>query len=294
VDALSLVAANDDVSADDPTSRVGPFAVTAGATYRIVVDGFNPGATPAEAKDGTISLQWSFTPANDTFAAAQMFAGPTGSVAGTNVGATKEAGEPGHPDDEGGKSVWYGWTAPASGLLTVATAGSVDTPGLALDTLLAVYTGSGLDALWMAAWNDDVSGVDPTSRVGPFAVTAGTTYWIAVDGFNPGATPADAKDGTISLQWTLADVPSAPEAVTALAGDSSAEVSWSAPGSDGGSAITNYVVTPYVGAEAQPATEVEDDLSATITGLTNGTAYTFKWRRRTLLGRGRSRLRRTR
>ena len=48
----------------------------------------------------------------------------------------------------------------------------------------------------------------------------------------------------------------APTNVTAAAGSGSATVSWTAPASNGGSAITNYVVTPYAGAIAQSATTV--------------------------------------
>ena len=50
--------------------------------------------------------------------------GATGSVAGSNVGATKEAGEPNPvPNNTGGASVWYRWTAPAGGSTTITTFG---------------------------------------------------------------------------------------------------------------------------------------------------------------------------
>ena len=50
------------------------------------------------------------------------------------------------------------------------------------------------------------------------------------------------------------------------------------PTSDGDSPITGYTVTPYVGATAQTAAQVErlGHVSTAITGLTNGTSYTFK------------------
>ena len=71
-------------------------------------------------------------------------------------------------------------------------------------------------------------------------------------------------------------VPGPPTNVTATAGNATATVSWSAPQSGG--APTSYVVTPYIGATAQTPINVNGSPPATqvtITGLTNGTTYTF-------------------
>src|SRR5258708_15952253 len=72
--------------------------------------------------------------------------------------------------------------------------------------------------------------------------------------------------------------PGAPTGVTAAAGSGSASVTWTAPSSNGGSPITSYTVTPYIGSAAQTPVMVSGSppaTSATVTGLTNGTGYTF-------------------
>ena len=68
-----------------------------------------------------------------------------------------------------------------------------------------------------------------------------------------------------------------PTGVSATAGQEQATVNWTAPASDGGSPITSYRVTPYIGTTAQtPVTVAAPATSKTITGLTGGTPYTFK------------------
>ena len=66
--------------------------------------------------------------------------------------------------------------------------------------------------------------------------------------------------------------PGAPTNVSAVVGNGQATVSWTAPTSVGGSAITGYTVTASPGGASCTTT---GDTSCTVTGLTNGTAYTF-------------------
>ena len=184
--ALTTVAENDD-SCELQSGL--DFAATSGTTYWVALDGFNDGFGVGS---GSFTLSWGPTstpsrPANDDFAAAALLAGSSGSTSGTTVDATKEPDEPDHAGNPGGASVWYSWTAPATGQV------AFDTCGSEFDTLLAVYTGAALGALTTVAENDDScelqSGLD-------FAATSGTTYRIAVDGFFAG-------EGTFTLSWDL-------------------------------------------------------------------------------------------
>ena len=194
VAALTAVIGNDD-HAGATSSRVS-FAVSAGSVYSIAVDG-KAGAT------GLLTLNWSIPPANDHLAAAAAISGLDGTANGVTDAATKQAGEPNHGANPGGASVWYRWTAPATGTAIVSTAGST------FDTLLGVYTGTSVGALTAKAGNDD-DGALTTSRVS-FAVTAGSTYLIAVDG-KAGAS------GSVTLGWRIPPANDDFAAATAISG----------------------------------------------------------------------------
>ena len=114
-------------------------------------------------------------PVNDNFADAIQIPGP-GTYNGTNVGATAEPGEPQHASRTGNRnSVWWYFTPTGTDRVTI------DTDGSNFDTVLAVYTGSAVNALTLIAENDDALGIGLRSRV-QFDPQPGTTYRIAVAG----------------------------------------------------------------------------------------------------------------
>ncbi|MGA2010991.1 MAG: IPT/TIG domain-containing protein [Solirubrobacteraceae bacterium] len=91
---------------------------------------------------------------------------------------------------------------------------------------------------------------------------------VTVDPTDPAATsPASPAD---QFSYTTT-VPGAPTIGTAVAGNGEATVAFSAPASNGGSAVTGYTVTASPG--GQTATGTTSPI--TVTGLANGTAYTF-------------------
>ena len=96
--------------------------------------------------------------------------------------ATREVNEPYHANNEGGASVWWSFTAPFDGVLSVRT---VNTK---VDTILGLYQGSRVVNLALIQSNDDdqllknLEGNPGLSRIDQ-ALFKGTTVKIAVDGF---------------------------------------------------------------------------------------------------------------
>ncbi len=99
----------------------------------------------------------------------------------------------------------------------------------------------------------------------------GVVYTFTVFASNAGGSGAASAPSNGVTPLAPITVPGAPTVVTAAAGNGRATVSFTAPTSTGGSAVTGYT-----------ATSSPDNITAsgttspiTVTGLTNGTAYTF-------------------
>ncbi len=157
---------------------------TRGSTT-VAVTGPGGGSRPALTDQATIAVG---VP-NDDFADAEVLSGATGSVEGTNVGATSEPDEPGVEFSEfplSEPTVWYRWVAPQSGGVNLDTCTETD-----FDSTVTVYTGSALSALDQEAYGDDGCGV--RTRLS-FTATAGQEYWFQVSGY-------DGETGSFRLRW---------------------------------------------------------------------------------------------
>jgi hypothetical protein len=194
------IGANNNIDGANPINDASQSRVflPAGELVHVAVDGV-AGAV------GTVVLTISkatATDTNDNLANARNL-GNTSPVNlnDTNLNASREIGEPIHGVDDassgttwGGASLWYKWTAPTTADYIFSTAGSTQdqtaTPDAVMDTLLSVYSGPAsnptFDQLVPIAEANDSGGL-LTSRVA-FNVTAGTTYYIAVDGRNSVST----------------------------------------------------------------------------------------------------------
>lgn len=131
-------------------------------------------------------------PANDNFTNAITITGSQSSTNGSNVRASRESGEPNHAGNTNTPSVWYNWTVPSNGVVSLTC-----TPISGLDSVLAVYTGSSVGSLTVVASNHASFGGTSTLT---FTATASTTYRIAVAGWN-------GSFGDFTLNWLQ---PSAP------------------------------------------------------------------------------------
>jgi hypothetical protein len=179
---LTPKAVNDNAPGGE-TSEVS-FDASDSDTYVIAIDG-------AGGAQGNVRLEWRLEapppPANDNFANAAVISGPSGMLTADNRLATIENSEPFHDGNQGRHSVWFVWTAPGAASITLTTEGST------FDTVLAIYTGSAINALTLVDSDDD-SGPDATSAL-TITPVPGTTYYIAVDGYD------EEENGTVVFNW---------------------------------------------------------------------------------------------
>lgn len=167
--------------------------------------------------------------------------------------------------------------APTGVSATASNAQAVITwvaPSITGDTAITSYTITASPGGATATW---VSGPLTATMTG---LTNGTAYTFTVSATNSGGTGPDSSP---SSAVTPATIPSAPTSVVATGGDTTAVVTWVAP-SNGGSAITSYTIVASPGGAT--ATWTSGSLVATVTGLTNGTAYTFNVRATNAIGTG--------
>jgi hypothetical protein len=257
-----------------------PVSIAAGTTY--VVSYLAPrghysvssGAFGSAVSSPPLTAVADATSSNGVYAYTSTGAFPTGSYNATNYWVdVLYASEPppGAPTgvsatpERGAATV--SWTAPSGG-------------GVPTSYEVIPYIGA------QAQTAKTVTGTPPATTTRVTGLTPGTAYTFRVRAAN-GEGPGPQSVASNAVTPTASEAPDVPTAVSAQADTRSADVSWTAPADDGGSAITGYRITPYVGAAAQSPTTVGASTTAThVTGLTNGTAYTFRVQAINAIGAG--------
>jgi hypothetical protein len=160
----------------------------------------------------------------------------------------------------------------------------------------------GVDGLYLGGYFDAVddvtmNGITRWDGMAFHAVGDGVTYGDGAYAAADTITPYDnllfvfgdfEKAGSVSAAGVAyygpAVAPGAPRAVKATAGKGVAAVTWSAPLTDGGSAVTRYIVSAAPGSRTCVATA--PTRTCTVTGLTAGTAYRFTVKATNVVGTG--------
>ncbi len=172
------------------------FLAIAGTTYQVSLAlGSFPGSPPASRR--MIELRMQTPPPNDGFATRASLVGSSAEVAGSNVGATRELGEPPVGPLASGRTVWWTWRAPSEGVATFsASSAEVGSLAGAFNGSLAVFTGASLDELRAVSDTNFWQGGYPFAAL-HVPVSAGREYHVAVD------TPNSGSSGPFRLSVAL-------------------------------------------------------------------------------------------
>ncbi|MGI9132044.1 MAG: fibronectin type III domain-containing protein [Candidatus Nanopelagicaceae bacterium] len=175
-----------------------------------------------------------------------------------------------------------------SGTPTAPTINSITTGNGQLSVSLTAPTSNGGASITNYGYSTDgttFTALSPavTTSSGTFSVTVpnltnGTTYSITFAATNTASgTPAWGTPSN-TLSGTPTGPPTAPSSISASSGDTVVNLSWGAPSSNGGLSITGYFIEKQEAGVWSTVISNTNSTSRTyqVTGLTNGTTYSFR------------------
>ncbi len=129
-----------------------------------------------------------------------------------------------------------------------------------------------------ATWTEWTPGTADTSPVTVTGLSASTQYQFKIATV---ASSGSTETATVSSTTLTGTAPSAPLNALADGGNQQVQLTWNVPASDGGSPITGYPIRQFISGTWTTITTVSPDAVAKgsasymVTGLTNGTYYSF-------------------
>lgn len=228
------------------------------------VDGEATGTASKLATTGTVTFAVAFPAYGDH----QFTVATTPAAASHPSGITllyTHSGLPGAPTSPSGTAgdgqVALTWTAPT------------DTGGLTLDRYETRYSSDG-----GSSWSSWATTGSTSAAATVTGLDNGTDYVFQVRAVNANGA-GDASTSTTTL--TPTGTPGAPTSVAGTPGDEQVALTWTAPADNGGLTISRYETRYSSDSGANWSTWTttgSSGVSATVTGLTNGTAYVFQVR----------------
>ena len=181
----------------------GNFYARGGLNYQIAVDAYADYYGP-EFGFFDLALQLTAAPraTNDDFANRTILVGSSLVVTGSNLAATTEPGEPIINSPQGGRSLWWTWTAPTSGWLRLNAMAQTFQP------LMATYTGDTLTNLYLNTLYFIPSGVYGLQVEAP--VKRGVNYQISFNSLEPNQPPNNLEPIYGDFEFRLAFIPAPP------------------------------------------------------------------------------------
>ena len=204
VQSYTVTASPGGVTATGPAGPLTVTGLTNGVSYTFTVVAANAnGTSQPSSPSNAVTPQAPPAPPNDLIANAQVISGDSGSVTGSNVGATLEAGEPEPRGNVGGASIWYVWTPTnGGGSVTFTACGSTIPVSIALyqiDDPNSPVAVTNLDA--NTPGYNSVFCPDGSRPQGVIIDVnqAGGTYYVQVDGTN---SSGPVPTGAVTLNWS--------------------------------------------------------------------------------------------